>query len=236
VSSAEGTYAGYLLANVWFYALGALLILGAGATEPSVTGIADGIVNLAGGTLVLIAHLVGETDEAFADIYSAAVSTQNLAPRVNQRAMIVGVSALGVAIGAWLFRQPGEGIFAYESFLFLIGSIFVPLFAVFVADYFVLGRRRPHRTGALFDSRGPYRFAGGFRLEALASWIIGFVVYHWVVPTGPAGWVERVTDVTGGPLFGGNAPASILSFAAAFGAFLLLGLATPLRSRRAAGP
>jgi nucleobase:cation symporter-1, NCS1 family len=224
VSSASGTYAGYLVANVWFYALGAMLILGAGAPGPSVTGIADGIVDLAGGTLLLIALLVGETDEAFADIYSAAVSTQNLAPRVSQRAMIVAVSAAGVAIAAWLFRQPGEGIFAYESFLFLIGSIFVPLFAVFVADYFVLRRRR-YEPGALFDPRGRYRYRAGFRAEAIAAWILGFVVYHLVVPTGPAGWVEAVKDLTGAPFLGGNAPASILSFAAAFTAFVLLSFA-----------
>lgn len=222
VSSAGGTYGGYLLANVWFYALGALLILGAGVPAPSVTGIADGIVSLAGGTLVLVALLVGETDEAFADIYSAAISTQNLAPRLNQRAVIIGVSAVGVALSAWLFRQPGEGIVAYESFLFLIGSIFVPLFAVFVADYFVLGRRRRYVPDALFDARGPYHYTGGFRLQAIAAWVLGFAVYHWIVPTGPAGWVEVVRDLIGTPLFGGNAPASILSFAAAFAAYLLL--------------
>jgi putative hydroxymethylpyrimidine transporter CytX len=222
VSSAGGTYGGYLLANVWFYALGALLILGAGVPAPSVTGIADGIVSLAGGTLVLVALLVGETDEAFADIYSAAISTQNLAPRLNQRAVIVGVSAVGVALSAWLFRQPGEGIVAYESFLFLIGSIFVPLFAVFVADYFVLGRRRRYVPDALFDARGPYHYTGGFRLQAIAAWVLGFAVYHWIVPTGPAGWVEVVRDLIGTPLFGGNAPASILSFAAAFAVYLLL--------------
>ncbi|HET6771043.1 MAG TPA: cytosine permease [Actinomycetota bacterium] len=235
VSSAGGTYAGYLLANVWFYALGALLILGAGAPAPSVAGIADGIVDLAGGTLLLIALLVGETDEAFADIYSAAVSTQNLAPRVSQRAMIVAVSAAGVAIGVWLFRQPGEGIFAYESFLFLIGSVFIPLFAVFVADYFVLRRQR-YEPGALFDPRGRYRYSAGFRIHAIAAWILGFVVYHLVVPTGPTGWVEIVKDLTGAPLFGGNAPASILSFVAAFGAYLVLGLATGRRSTRAGEP
>jgi NCS1 family nucleobase:cation symporter-1 len=223
-ASARGTYAGYLLANVWFYALGALLILGAGAPEPSVTGIADGIVDLAGGTLLLIALLVGETDEAFADIYSAAVSTQNLAPRVSQRAMIIVVSVVGVAVGAWLFRQPGEGIFAYESFLFLIGSIFVPLFAVFVADYFVLRRRR-YEAGALFDAHGPYRYSAGFRLAAIFAWMLGFVLYHLVVPTGPAGWVDAVKDLTGAPLFGGNAPASILAFAAAFVVYVLLSLA-----------
>ncbi len=31
---------------------------------------------------------------------------------------------------------------AFELFLFLIGSVFVPLFGVFVADYFVLSRGR----------------------------------------------------------------------------------------------
>jgi nucleobase:cation symporter-1, NCS1 family len=231
VSSLGGTYAGYLLANLWFYALGALLILVAEAPAPSVTGIADGIVGLAGGTLLLIALLVGETDEAFADIYSAAVSTQNLATRINQRAMVVGVSALGVGIAWWLFRQPGEGILAYESFLFLIGSIFVPLFAVFVADYFVL-RRRAYESRALFDSRGPYRYTAGFRLEAVAAWVLGFAVYHWVVPTGPIGWVEIVKDLIGRPLLEGNAPASIFSFGAAFVSFLLLARVTRRRGSR----
>jgi NCS1 family nucleobase:cation symporter-1 len=227
-SSAGGTYAGYLVANVWFYSLGALLILGAGAPSPSVTGIADGIVTLAGGTVVLVALLVGETDEAFADVYSAAVSAQNLAPRLRQRVGVVAVSAIGVAVAAWLFGLPDEGVLTYEFFLLLIGSIFVPLFGVFLADHEVLHRHRGYRPEELFDHRGPYRYTGGFHLAAMAAWLVGFAVYHWIAPTSLPGWSGAVETVFGRwlgmpfPLFGGAVPASVLSFAAAFVAYLAI--------------
>jgi putative hydroxymethylpyrimidine transporter CytX len=227
-SSAGGTYLGYLLANVWFYSLGALLILGVGAGAPSVTGIADGIVALAGGTLLLVALLVGETDEAFADIYSAAVSAQNLSPRLRQRVGVVVVAAIGVGVAAWLFRLPDEGVLTYEFFLLLIGSIFVPLFGVFLADYEVLHRGRGYKAEALFDHRGRYRYAGGFHLAAAGAWLLGFGVYHWIAPTSLPGWSAAVeaffADGLGlpFPLFGGAVPASVLSFAAAFLAYLAI--------------
>jgi putative hydroxymethylpyrimidine transporter CytX len=225
--AAVGTYLGYVLANVWFYALGALLIIGAGASAPSVTGIADGIAAVTAGTLVLLVLLVGETDEAFADIYSAAVSAQNLAPRLPQRAAIIAVSAVGVAGAAWLFGRPGEGIQSYEFFLFLIGSIFVPLFGVFVADYFVVNRGYTYRSEVLFDRQIPDRYAGGINLGAVLAWFLGFAVYHWIVPTGPAAWQGAVESVFEAlrlpfPLFGGAAPASVAAFACAFAVHSLL--------------
>jgi nucleobase:cation symporter-1, NCS1 family len=227
--SVGGTFGGYLLANVWFYSLGALLVLGAGASAPSVTGVAAGIVALAGGTLVLIALLVGETDEAFADIYSAAVSTQNLVPGLRQRVGVVIVSALGIGLAAWLFGLPGEGIQSFEFFLFLIGSVFVPLFGVFLADYFVLRRGRRYRAEALFDGNGPYRYAGGFNVAAIGAWVVGFGVYHWIAPTPLAGWERGVETFFAAlglpfPLFGGEAPASVVAFAAAFLVYLPLGV------------
>jgi NCS1 family nucleobase:cation symporter-1 len=239
VGSAGGTFGGYLVANVWFYTLGALLILGAGASGPSVTGIADGIIALAGGALVLVVLLVGETDEAFADIYSAAVSLQNLAPRLNQRVGIVAVSAIGAGLAAWLFRLPNEGIATYEFFLFLIGSVFVPLFGAFLADHFVLRGGRPSRPEALFDRRGPYRYQRGFNLAAVGAWVLGFAVYHWIAPTPLGGWEGAVETFFAGwlhlpfPLFGGEVPASVGAFVAAFLGYLALG--TLLRVNRSPG-
>ena len=225
-SSARGTYAGYLIANLWFYSLGALLILGANASAPSVTGIADGIVALAGGSVVLVALLVGETDEAFADIYSAAVSTQNLVPRLPQRAAVVAVTAVGVAVAVWLAGLPGQGVLTFEFFLLLIGSIFVPLFGVFLADYEVVRRRRGYEPGQLFDHRGRYRYTGGFNLAAVAAWILGFAVYHWIAPTSLEGWASAVETFFADwlglpfPLFDGAVPASVIAFAAAFVAYV----------------
>lgn len=237
--SAWGTFAGYFVANVWFYTLGALLILVAAVRIPSVSGLALGIIELAGGILVLVVLLVGETDEAFADIYSAAVSSQNLAPRLNQRVGVVAVTAIGVGLAAWLYRLPGGGTATFEFFLFLIGSVFVPLFGVFLADYFVLRRRPRYRAEALFDPRGPYRYLGGFNPAAVAAWVLGFAIYHWIAPTPLEAWSTAVQTFFAGwlnlpfPLFGGEVPASVAAFAAAFLVYLPLEAAVSRRRRPA---
>lgn len=235
VSSAAGTLAGFAIGNAWFFALGALLVLGGGST-PTPSGVADAIAALAGGALVLVVLLVGETDEAFADVYSAAVSTQNLAPRFKQRAGIIVTTAVGVGLAAWLFRLPDEGVLTYEFFLLLLGSVFVPLFAVFVADYFVLRRSRGYSADALFDDHGPYRYTGGFNVPAIASWLLGFVAYHLLTEVGPAGWVSWVKARFAAvglehPLFGGAVPASVVSFAVA--SLVYLALAAVGRARAA---
>lgn len=219
VSSAGGTYSGYLVANVWFYAIGALLVLGAGVPPfPGPAAVGEGILTLAGGTVVLLALLVGETDEAFADIYSAAVSIQNLAPRARQRPLVAGVAVVGVGLAAWLFGQPDEGVASYELFLFLIGSIFVPLAGVFVADH-VLLRRGRMATDALFDPRGPH---AGVRIPAAVAWALGFIAFQAVFPTGPAWWTGWLDGLPGIPVLGGAFSASVTSFLVAGAVRLLL--------------
>jgi putative hydroxymethylpyrimidine transporter CytX len=210
--AALGTYAGYAIGNAWFYALGALLVLAAGASADAL-GIGSAIVAVAGGGLVLIALLVGESDNAFADIYSAAVSTQNVAHDLSQRVLVGVVGAIGFVLALAFTVE------RYEQFLFLIGSVFVPLAAVFVADYFVRSRGR-YGEQVVFG-------AGGVRWLSFVPWAVGFVVYQWCVPTGPQGWVDavgRVFDALGlpFPLFDGRFGASIPSFAVAFALALLL--------------
>jgi NCS1 family nucleobase:cation symporter-1 len=211
--SGTSTFASYAIGNVWFYALGALLVLGAGA-NPDVLDIGTKIAALAGGAVVLLTLLVGETDNAMANIYSSAVSAQNLAPEVPQRPMMIAIGAIGL-IAALLI---GSSISAFESFLFLIGSVFVPLFGVFAADYFFL---RDGRLGeeAIFDEPPP------IRATALIPWAVGFVLYQWCLPTGPAWWTEPVAKlfsalhlpfplVAGSP-FGGSLPGFAGAFAVA---------------------
>ncbi len=218
-----GTYLGYLVGNVWFYSLGVLLVLAAGAAA-DVVGLGSSIVAVAGGGLVLLALLVGESDNAFADIYSAAVSTQNVVPAIRQRRLVVaaGVVAFAIALTFSIER--------YEFFLFLIGSVFVPLAGVFCAHYFVRWRGR-FGEAALFGSRG-------WRWSAFAPWIAGFVLYHWSVPTGPEGWIGFVEGAFGGlglpfPLFGSRLGASLPSFVLAFTLALLPALGGATRRPRA---
>jgi nucleobase:cation symporter-1, NCS1 family len=216
---ALGTYVGYAIGNAWFYALGALMVLAAGASADAL-GIGSAIVAVAGGGLVLVALLVGESDNAFADIYSAAVSTQNVAHDISQRVLVGVVGAVGFVLALAFTAE------RYEQFLFLIGSVFVPLAAIFVADYFVRSRGR-YGERVVFG-------AGGVRWLSFVPWVLGFVVYQWCVPTGPQGWVDAVGRLFDGlglpfPLFDGRLGASIPSFAVAFALALVLPRRTATR-------
>ncbi|MDP9297483.1 MAG: cytosine permease [Actinomycetota bacterium] len=216
--SAIGTFWAYAGGNLWFYALGAMLVLAAGST-PDVFDIGTTIAAAAGGAVVLVVLLVGETDQAMANIYSGAVSVQNVMPRASQRALIVGVAASGSLIAS-LLRESAATTFQF--FLLLIGSVFVPLFAVFLADWGVKHRGR-YGEGALFDLAPP-----GVRWRAIVPWVAGFVIYQWCVPTGPGWWTDSVGHlfatvrlpfplIAGSPL-GASAP----SFAVAFVLALLV--------------
>ncbi len=228
-----GTFWGYLVGNVWFYALGALLVLAVGAS-PDVVGVGTRVAAVAGGSLLLLALLVGESDNAFADIYSSAVSVQNVAPAASQRWLILGVGGVGFLLALFLSVE------RYEVFLFLIGSVFVPLFGVFAAHYFVRGRAR-YREDELFERGGRFWYRGGVNWVALVPWAVGFVLYHWSVPTGPGGWVDALRTVFHGwlhlpfPLFGSALGASLPSFLAAFALSLIAGATRRSGEASAAG-
>jgi NCS1 family nucleobase:cation symporter-1 len=224
--SAAGTFCGYAFGNAWFYALGALLVLGAGLSDATPAGLGTAIGSLAGGWVVLVALLVGETDEAFADIYSSAVSVQNLEARIPQRGAVVSIAAAGAALAVWLGLRPHVALGNYEAFLFLMGSVFVPLFGVFVADYFILhgGKARGAEMFETEDGGRPARL----NARALVAWIIGFLVYQWCVPVGPSAWQHAMKRLLHSwlrlpfPLARSTTGASIPAFCAALVLYLIL--------------
>ena len=215
-----GAGIGYFVPTLWCFGLGSLLVLERGLSEPA--QIPSAVAS--GSALAIVALLmltVDESDEAFADIYSTAVSIQNVVPWASQRLLIVLVGA--VATGGAIAIDLGN----YLTFLFLLGSVFVPLFGVFFADYFVRGNAR-YDERELFRPGGRYWFGNGIRRRAFVPWLTGVVVYHWCVPTGPDWWTAGVREVFSGwlhlpfPLFGSALGASLPSFAVAFGLSLAL--------------
>src|SRR5439155_25749584 len=115
---------------------------------------------------------------AFANVYSTAVSTPNLFPRISQRALIVGASALATA-GALAIDMR-----SYQRFLLLLGAVFVPLLGVLVADWLLAGAHYTPRH--VFD--GP-----AFRPDNIVAWLAGFVVYEWLYqPTDLGLWCRWV--------------------------------------------
>ncbi|MDI6895337.1 MAG: putative hydroxymethylpyrimidine transporter CytX [Bacillota bacterium] len=167
-----GTYTGYFVANVWFYALGALFVLALGTGD-----LIPAILSLAGGWMALLLILVDETDNAFANIYSTAVSAQNVLSRVPQWVLAVATGGVCFLVAWWI--STGVPTAAYEGFLFLIGSFFVPLFGVLAADYFLL--RRQYDLTEFYRARGAYWYRYGVNVPALVAWGLGFAAYRLMV-------------------------------------------------------
>jgi putative hydroxymethylpyrimidine transporter CytX len=208
-----GTGLGYLFPTLFQFGFGAILVL----SHPAINGPVAVLVTLAaGGTVSLLALLaltVDETDEAFANIYSAAVSSENVLSRVPQRALVVGAAVIST-LGAL-----GLDLTNYQQFLLLLGAFFVPLFGVLLADWLLNGMH--YEPADIFD--GP-----AYRPGMIAAWLIGFLVYEWLAQTPGLGFWTR--------FFAGLHPlhesigASLPSFAVA----LALGMVVSLAARRAA--
>ena len=205
-----GTGVGYFVPDALLLALGAVVLLTrdvADAAALPAAVAAGGIVAL----LALVALTVAETDEAFANAYSGAVSLQNLFPGYRSASSSSRRRRSGTA-GALVLQ-----LTSFQSFLFLLGSFFVPLFAVLLADWLARGRR--YEPEDVFGGPGP---AG-----LVAAWIAGFAAYQWLSPTGPAWWVEQVQRLDP-PAWGIG--ATLPSFAVSF----VLALAVSAATGRAA--
>lgn len=167
----RGSTAGYLLANIWFFGLGACYALASGGENMLLSALA------ASGAIALLLILIDETDNTFADIHSAAISTATLVrARPARLAICYGLACTVIAVIAPLAK--------YEGFLLLIGSLFAPLFGVLLTDHFIV-RRRTIKADEIGRKGGDYWFTGGFSLRGLAAWIVGIAVYQAVTRLAP---------------------------------------------------
>ncbi len=176
-----GTAGGYGLATFGMFTLGVLALSAYGAVGLDVL---DALLAVPLGVLAVLVLVSVEVDEAFANIYSTAVSAQNVAPRLDRRvgAVVVGVVATGLALTV--------DVVSYEPFLFLLGAVFVPLAGVFLVAYALA----PAGTWDVSDG-APARPA------LLLPWLAGFVAYQLTVPTYfdgvGAGWTSWWTGLQG---------------------------------------
>ena len=209
-----GTGFGYFVAATWMLALGAVLVLARGIDDAAQLPVEVAAAGAAS-AVALLAVTVDEADEAFANVYSTAVSLQNVLERVPQRALVALVAL--VATGAALVIDLGR----YQTFLLLLGSFFVPLFGVLLAHWLLSGR-----------SYANWDFAGGpaLRPGLVGAWLAGFAFYQWLHPLGPTWWTDIVAET--------HPPAtqigsSLPSFALAF-VLASLAIALGRRTRSAA--
>jgi putative hydroxymethylpyrimidine transporter CytX len=166
------TWWGYFLVSSWMYVLGLSATLVSGESDPAALILqVMGRIGLAVPALVMVVFSTITSD--FPDVYSATCSMLNISRKLSARTImwIAGILSILVAL---VF--PAE---QYESFLFLIGAMFVPLFGVVLTDYFLIRRRRID-IEELYRVNGGYWYSGGYNLVALIAWGAGFILYKTI--------------------------------------------------------
>ena len=171
MSAAVGTISGYTFANFLFYFLGAALILATGAVDAIA-----GIAMLGLGSFVLLLILVDETDNAFADVYSAALSFQNIRKKTKQLSVIVVATIISLGVAIYLSGTNELVTFGYENFLLMIGALFVPLLGIVLADFWLV-RKGNYSIGEFYGKSPRVRW------RPFAAWIPGIILYYGLSPS-----------------------------------------------------
>lgn len=142
----------YGLVSSWMF------IIGMGAaifTETS--DVAQIMVKAGLGIAGLIIVVFSTVTTTFLDAFSAGVSSVSVYGKINEKNAAVAATVIGT-VGACLVNMDD-----ITNFLYLIGSVFAPMIAVLIADYFILGH----------DSSSK-----GFDAGRFVIWIVGFIAYR----------------------------------------------------------
>jgi nucleobase:cation symporter-1, NCS1 family len=165
-----GGFAGYGLTQIACLLTGVVALSEVGE-DPN--RIFDLFLALPLGALAFAVLVLRETDQSFANVYSTAVSLQNLVPRWDRRVLTVGISLLSIAAALTV------DISQYTNFLYLIGGVFIPLSGALIGRWARLGS-----AGWNTSPDAPVQPA------MLAAWAVGFVVYQLINPGSIPYWSD----------------------------------------------
>lgn len=133
-------------------------IIGMGASIlTGQTSIAKVIFQAGMGIAGLIIIVFSTVTTTFMDAYSAGTSSSTIWHRVNGTAFAIITTIVGT-IGA--IYLPMDNI---TNFLYLIGSVFAPMIAILVTDYYLLHRSLTKQL---------------FNWPNLIVWLVGFIIYR----------------------------------------------------------
>jgi putative hydroxymethylpyrimidine transporter CytX len=180
-----GTLIGFSITNIIFYVGG--LLFGVGDISYIIISIQAILFGF-----ILLVMIVDEIDNAFADIYSAAISSQSIFHNLNQRHLIIGFSIVSTILAIFV------SIEGYEQFLFLIGALFIPLFGVLLTDYFVI-KRGKYQNDMMYGNK---IIKIGY--PAIIAWAIGVLLYYLLSQLSPIYLAEL-------PTIGSTIPSLIIS-------------------------
>ena len=128
---AWGSWLGYFFGSCWMYMIGLGAAIVYSNPDPSTMLLAVNLGLVALGIIVL-----ATVTTTFLDAYSAGVTLLNIFPKLNEKLVALIMTAIGTALAI------NVNIEGYESFLYAIGSVFAPLFAILLTDYFLLKNKK----------------------------------------------------------------------------------------------
>lgn len=142
----------YGIISCWMYVIGMGAAIFTGESD-----IAQIMVKAGLGIAGLLIIVFSTVTTTFLDAYSAGISGQSIFAKINGKWIAVAAAVIGT-LGAVIF--PMDDI---TNFLYLIGSVFAPMIAVQIADYFILRRDSSDKS---------------FNAVNCVVWVIGFVLYR----------------------------------------------------------
>ncbi|OUQ65627.1 cytosine permease [Eubacterium sp. An11] len=142
----------YGLVSCWMYVIGMGAAIFTGEYDIALIMVKAGL-----GIAGLIIVIFSTVTTTFLDAYSAGVSAETIFSGVRGKYAAVLVTVIGI-VGAIVY--PMDNI---TDFLYLIGSVFAPMIAVQIADFFFLKRNAEEKT---------------VQISNLIVWAIGFIVYR----------------------------------------------------------
>lgn len=142
----------YGIISCWMYLIGMGAAIFTGEYDIAAIVLKTGI-----GIVGLIIVVFSTVTTTFLDAYSAGVSSESVFSKINGKWIAIGAAALGT-VGAIIF--PMDNI---TDFLYLIGSVFAPMIAIQIADFFLLKKNAEECR---------------FNWKNLVIWAVGFILYR----------------------------------------------------------
>lgn len=142
----------YGIVSMWMYVIG----MGA-AIFTAEMDIAQIMLKAGLGIAGLLIVVFSTVTTTFLDAYSAGISSESLSKKINGTKFAIAVAIIGT-VGA--ITLPLHDI---TNFLYFIGSVFAPMIAIQIADFFILKKNTEELS---------------FNTQNLIIWLIGFVVYR----------------------------------------------------------
>lgn len=147
----------YGLISVWMYIIGMGAAIVTGESDIAALMVKAGL-----GIAALLILILSTVTTTFLDAWSSGISAESLTEKLkgHGKQVAMAVTVVGT-IGAVLFNMDD-----ITDFLYLIGSVFAPMIAIQIADYFIL--KQDHEGETL-------------NVRNAVIWVIGFVLYRFLM-------------------------------------------------------